>query len=221
MKIAVFYHILQTGMSAFIYQSQIHRLYSSGLLAEADHFHIGVNGNQELFNIPEKAVITYNQDLTTEKSTLLSLRDFCKQNPDYKVLYFHSKGATKETLTSQSWRLMMEYFVIDKWKDCIEYLNEYDCVGAEMEILGPTLWSNGEITQNDPTPFFVGNFWWANASYINTLKSRYIESDDRMEKERWIGDSEFGCKAKNLYKSGFDGADNPYHYYFKESSYVS
>ena len=60
MKIAIFYHIGQMGMGAFIYQQQIHRLYASGLMEAASHIHFGVNGNQELFNAPLKAKVVYN-----------------------------------------------------------------------------------------------------------------------------------------------------------------
>ena len=221
MKIAIFYHILQSGMSAFIYQSQLHRLYTSGLIEAAEHIHFGVNGNQELFNVPEKVKIVYNQDLKSEKDTLLSLIDFCNNNPEHKVLYLHTKGATKDSINVQSWRLMMEHFVIDKWKECIGFLENYDCVGAEMNTVGPTLWSDGSLTHNDPIPFYAGNFWWSNASYINTIKPRYMQSECRLEKERWIGDGEYGCNAKNLFKSSCDVRNNPYEYYFRESDYVS
>ena len=223
MKIAIFYHIAQMGIGAFIYQQQLHRLYSSGLINEADYIHFGVNGDQKLFNVPSKAIIQYNQKeyWETEKETLLYLKDFCRENEDYKVLYFHTKGVTKQELNIQSWRLMMEYFVISKWKECLEYLNEYDCVGAEMNTVGPTLWSDGSWVENDPIPFFPGNFWWANASYINTIKERYIESDCRMEKERWIGDGEYGCKSKNLYKSFYENKCGIYEYYFREEDYIN
>ena len=96
MKLAIFYHIGQMGMSAFIYQQQVHRLYASGLIEEADYIHFGVNGDNEMFNVPNKVKVKYNakQYWNTEKETLLDLRNFCNQNPDYKVLYFHTKGAT-------------------------------------------------------------------------------------------------------------------------------
>jgi len=55
MKIAIFYHIAQIGMGAFIYQQQLNRLYTSGLIEAADYIHFGVNGDQELFNVPSKA----------------------------------------------------------------------------------------------------------------------------------------------------------------------
>lgn len=219
MKIAIFYHIGQIGVWIPIYQSQVHRLHTSGLLKEASHVHFGVNGEQNLFNVPSKAIVKTNTDWSSEIGTLVSLKNFCEEHLDYKILYFHTKGSSKGNVNGQSWRLMMEYFVIDKWKKCIDYLDEYDCVGPEMNILGPTLWSDGSLTENDPTPFFTGNFWWANASYINTIKGRYIDSNLRLDKEWWIGDGEYGCKSKNLFKSGC-GETCPYDYYFHEEEYL-
>jgi len=176
MKLAIFYHISQIGLGAFYYQSQIHRLYTSGLISQASHIHFGVNGDQELFNVPENAVIVRNQNWKEETETLISLRDFCKDNQDYKVLYFHMKGVTKESMNGESWRLMMEYFVIDKWKECVEYLNEYDAVGSNLKILGPTTWSDGTQTwEKAGTQHFVGNFWWTNASYVNTLDNKFLD----------------------------------------------
>ena len=225
MKIAIFYHIAQMGMSAFIYQQQLHRLYTSGLIEAADYIHFGVNGDNELFNVPDKAKVKYNskQYWNTEKETLLDLRDFCKENEDYKVLYFHTKGATKDELCVQSWRLMMEYFVIDKWKECVKELDEYTCVGAHLGTVGPSLYPDGSLIENDKTYTFMGNFWWANAFYINILKSRYMSSNCRMEKERWIGDSD-KCFPKTIYNN-LDFDKNPfkfnnYKYYFNEKDYV-
>ena len=62
MKIAIFYHVAQIGMGAFIYQQQLHRLYTSGLIEAADYIHFGVNGDQELFNIPSKAIVKQNRN---------------------------------------------------------------------------------------------------------------------------------------------------------------
>jgi hypothetical protein len=224
MKIAIFYHIAQMGLGAYIYQQQVHRLYTSGLIKEADYIHFGVNGDNQLFNVPDNAIVHYNKDWGTEKETLISLKTFCKENPDYKVLYFHTKGATKDTLTVQSWRLMMEYFVIDKWKDCIQYLNDYTCIGCHMGTIGASICADGSLIKNDKTHMYMGNFWWANASYINTIKERYIVSDCRMEKERWIGDSDT-CYPKTLYNN-IIFEENPfnfdnYSYYFSEKNYIN
>ena len=176
-----------------------------------------MNGNQELFNVPENVVIVRNQNWKEETETLMSLRDFCKNNPDYKVIYFHMKGVTKESINGESWRLMMEYFVIDKWKECIEYLNDYDAVGSNLKILGPTTWSDGTQTwEKAGTQHFVGNFWWANASYINTLNDKFLESDFRLDREFWIGTG--NGKMKSLYQPE---DYEPYTYFYQENDYVS
>ena len=188
MKIAIFYHIAQMGMSAFIYQQQLHRLYTSGLIGAADYIHFGVNGDNELFNVPDKVVVVQNKNWKEETETLISLRDFCNRNPDYKVLYFHTKGVSKGTLTVNAWRLMMEYFVIDKWRECVEKLNEYDCVGSNLSLVGETLWSNGTITKPVEGSYnFTGTFWWANAKHIQTLNDDLLYSDYRIDRELWIG----------------------------------
>ena len=188
MKIAIFYHIAQMGMSAFIYQQQLHRLYTSGLIGAADYIHFGVNGDNELFNVPDKVVVVQNKNWKEETETLISLRDFCNRNPDYKVLYFHTKGVSKGTLTVNAWRLMMEYFVIDKWRECVEKLNEYDCVGSNLSPVGETLWSNGSITKPVEGSYnFTGTFWWANAKHIQTLNDDLLYSDYRIDRELWIG----------------------------------
>jgi hypothetical protein len=226
MKIAIFYHIGQSGISAFIYQQQLHRLYASGLFKKANHIYFSINGDQELFNVPDNVTVNYNKKLDwgTEKPTLLALKNFCKDNSDYKILYLHTKGATKNELCVQSWRLMMEYFVIDRWKDCIEHLNNYTCVGCHMGTIGPSICHDGSLIQNDKTYAYMGNFWWANASYINTIKSRYLDSECRMEKERWIGDSDT-CFPKTLYNDMLFEKDpfefNNYSYYFREGDYIN
>jgi len=217
MKIAIFYHIAQIGLGAFVYQQQIHRLYVSGLIKEADYIHFGVNGNHELFNVPDKTIIKRNENHMEETETLMSLRDFCRENPDYKVLYFHTKGISQHCLNGESWRLMMEHFVIDKWKECVKNLEEYDASGCNLKILGPTTWSDGRQSwEKAGTKHFVGNFWWANASYVNTLDDKFLTSDFRLDREFWIGTG--NGKMKSLYQSE---DYEPYQHFYREVDYVS
>ena len=206
------------GMSAFIYQQQLHRLYTSGLIEAADYIHFGVNGDNEVFNVPEKVVMVRNKNWKEETETLISLRDFCNQNSDYKVLYFHTKGASKGTLVANAWRLMMEHFVIDKWKECVYELNTYDCVGANLNPVGETLWSDGTTTKPvEGTYNFTGNFWWANAKHIQTLDHKFLCSDYRIDRELWIG-SNPNSNPKSIYQPGiFDS----YTHFYKEDNYVS
>lgn len=217
MKLAIFYHISQIGLGAFLYQSQVHRLYASGLISKTSHIHFGVNGNQELFNVPEKAVVNRNTNWKEETETLVSLKNFCENNQDYKVLYIHMKGITKESMNGESWRLMMEYFVIDKWKECVSHLDNFDTVGCNLKILGPTTWSDGTQTwEKAGTKHYVGNFWWANASYITKLDDNFLHSNFRLDREFWIGTG--NGNMKSLYQS----TDyEPYTHFYREVDYVS
>ena len=217
MKIAIFYHIAQMGMGAFIYQQQLNRLYTSGLIKEADYIHFGVNGDQELFNVPSKAKVVVNNNWKEETETLMALNDFAIKNSDYKILYFHTKGVSKGTLVANAWRLMMEYFVIDKWKECIEVLNDCDCVGSNLNSVGVTLWPNGEITHPvEGTYNFTGNFWWANAKHIQTLDYKFLSSDYRIDRELWIG-SNPNSNPKSIYQPGIYDS---YEHYYKEEDYI-
>jgi hypothetical protein len=217
MKIAIFYHTFQNDISAFIYQQQINRLYVSGLLNSADHFHIGVNGNQEMFYVPSKAKVVYNTDWKEETETMIALKNFAYENPDYKILYFHMKGASKGTLVANAWRLMMEHFVIDKWKECIEFLNEYDCVGANLNPVGETLWGDGTTTKPvEGTYNFTGNFWWATAKHIQTLNHKFLSSNYRIDRELWIG-SNPNSNPKSIYQPGIYDS---YDHYYKEEDYI-
>jgi len=215
MKIAIFYHVFQTGISALVYQAQIHRLYASGLMKAADYIHIGVNGDNALFNLPIGAKVVYNKNKEEETETLVALRDFALKNPDYKILYLHTKGASKDTLVAHSWRLMLEYFVIDKWRECVDYLNDYDCIGHSFIPLGSTVWSDGSITNND-LGCYPGNFWWANAAYIQTLDHEYLNSDYRFDREFWIGTNS-NVRAKSFIENYHY---EPYTQYYKESDYL-
>jgi len=214
MKIAIFYHTFQNEISAFIYQQQINRLYVSGLLSSADYFHIGVNGDKEMFHLPSKSKVVHNTNWKEETETMVALKDFAYENPDYKILYFHMKGASKGTLVANAWRLMMEHFVIDRWKECVEYLNEYDCVGANLNSVGVTLWPNGEITHPvEGTYNFTGNFWWANAKHIQTLDHKFLSSNYRIDRELWIG-SNPNSNPKSIYQPEIH--DSYTHYYMEE-----
>ena len=209
------------GLGAFIYQQQIHRLYTSGLIKEASHIHFGVNGDQELFNVPDKAIDKRNKNIGDESDTLISLRDFCKENPDYKVFYFHTKGASKSDLQTSAWRLYMEYYTIDKWKECVEYLNEYDCCGTDCYETKKMFLDEYIQQQEFNSYFFSGNFWWTNASYVNTLSDEYLNPElPRLTKELWIGQSE-NCNPKSLFCSGMNG-QNGYFYndIYEEKFYI-
>ena len=208
MKIAIFYHLYQTELSGLIYQQQMHRLHASGLMDACDFIHIGVVGEHELFSRPKKAQVLYNRRLTKDEGeTVESVYRFCKLNPNYKVLFFHAKGASRQFVPQlHAWRMFLEYIVIDRWKECIKKLKTYDAVGAKLRM--------------HPSPHFSGNFWWANADYVATLDESFLYTDGehgKIDRELMIGtgDRFDPCDMHNVHKEM-----NMYDKIFTEDNYI-
>jgi len=176
--IAVWYHCILSGGSVpidtefacRILASQMRVLKDSGLLDEADEFHVGVNGNEEdaqvvrLLSPCDKVEIrAHGPKATTEIPTLKWLQDWLPEHPDWFVLYHHCKGVTKpHDEFTQHHRHVMEKAVITNWPTCVADLERgYDAVGVNLvhPIKRPVL----------PGRFFAGNFWWARANYLLKL----------------------------------------------------
>lgn len=194
-KIAVFYHLGQFGQWQRLYQEQMNSLVISGLYEQADHIHIGVNGDNQLpFTLPKFNVV-YNNNKILEADTIKALYDFCIDHNDYKVLYFHSKGSTQEDksfrLNVEGWRLYLEYFTIHQWKESTTLLNQYDTAGTEYSFETGLVNQETGNTDWETNPHYAGNFWWANASYIIKLDPSYLyrtdKGWDRYRSEFWIG----------------------------------
>ena len=222
-NIAIFYHLYQINDWKKLYQEQINSLIISGLYEKCDFIHIGINGDQELPFVLNKMRINYNENKILEANTLNSLWDFCNENPDYKVLYIHSKGVTHLNnvhceYTTNAWRIYLEYFVINKWEECAQDLNEYDCVGTEWKDYSLLQDQNTQEYVKESNSHYAGNFWWANASYIQKLDLDYIynEKDERgrYRSEFWIGTK--NPNYKSYHNSGkeylYDFNYSPDHY---------
>ena len=201
-KIAIFYHIYQSGKWKEIFKEQFGLIESSGLYDAADHIHFGINGPMK-FNYPKVGCVINDNKHMEETETLKSLLEFSEGNPGYKVLYIHTKGATKNLKPVDDWRKMMNHFVIKNWKSCLNLLEDNDAVGCNYS----------EETFLGRYPHFSGNFWWSTTDYIKTLNHDYLKSDRRWDREFWIGTG--SGKLLELHNSGVDH----YHYEYPENFY--
>jgi len=130
-----------------------------------------------------------------EGTTLLKLYDECS---DYdNVGYIHSKGITSLSKQVNRWRKVLEYGVIEKWRNNIQALNNgYDVSGICWDVYGD---------------HFSGNFWWGKSSYIKTLPRPVLQQwrkqivpvdshwSSRFRYESWIGLE--NPKFNNLYEN--------------------
>ena len=194
-NIQVFIHACTITHWESVLSRQLKRIKDSGLYDAAQAIYIGVLGNGDLTAYttayPKLHVLFQKPDISLfERPTLLRLHDLCCANPsDNVVLYLHTKGITRIGSTVTDWTMMMEYFLIDRWQDCITVLKDHDICGVNWQL--------------GPAPHFSGNFWWATGSYLFTLphdiKAAYLDP------EMWIGQNR--PKYKCFHKSNVD------HYY--------
>jgi hypothetical protein len=203
----------QIGSWERLYQEQIHSLCFSGLYEACDYLHVGINGNQPLPQVLPKMNLTINNNHFLESDTLKSLWDYANNNENIKILYFHTKGLSREQFAYNvnAWRLYLEYFNIHNWKDCLSKLDKYDCVGTEWVLTSALT----DPSTNEPliqhTPHYAGNFWWATSNYIKKLDPNYIYNPckgwTKWKCELWIG-----TKNPNHYNY-FSTDDDPKYYY--------
>lgn len=225
-ELAIFHHVYQAGDWEKIYTDQVVKLQNSGLFDAANYLFLGVNGDKELpFTLQKtnKTLFNLKNDPPTEYITIKALYDYCSLRKDVNVLFIHTKGvnwtSTEENKhnviqtraggfttehiynSTQTWRKYLEYFVIHKWRKCVELLETHDIVGTE--------WVQESDIENIcyKIPHYAGGMWWANSNYIKTLDPNFITNNmiiGRYATELWIGTKQpnyynFHTVDRNLY----------------------
>jgi hypothetical protein len=187
--IGIVYHAFLINDWKEIVLEQLSRLKKSGLYDKSDIIWITVNLNgikeeefNELVNEYPKINKSFHTNNTAEFPGISKVRELCSLYPDLKILYFHTKGVnnkykiynqkeiSQEKVSNiRAWRECLEYFLIDRWEECINKLDEFDNVGVTC--------NNG---------WFWGNFWWSQPKHI--LKTREVGHWDRWSYEAWMND---------------------------------
>ena len=164
-KILGFWHIGAMGDYARIVAEQYRALIDSGLHAASEKIIVGFIGGRNLelptfiLEDPKFEVFATGDLRDYEYPTLVRLWHEAQRRQDHFLCYyFHTKGAslsqTERQGAANAWRLYMEYFNIEKWKDCVNILNGYETSGVELQ---------------DAQSHYSGNFWWATSEYIRKL----------------------------------------------------
>jgi len=107
----------------------------------------------------------------------------------------------------KDWNNMMTYFMVDKWKDCIKELEEYDTVGCNLSF-------DNKKGNKLKIRHFSGNFWWANSDYIKKLDLELLTKRRKKYKIRfscefWVL-SNNDAKYKSIHNSGSNHYKSPY-----------
>ena len=191
-KLYHFYHIYADGNWKEPTMEHLKALKDSGLYDELNEISIGIVGS--LININtvaeyltrfDKVHIKTFQSEGWEQVTQRLIKDI--SHLDGKVLYAHTKGAWNNTEVNPNWRREMTKYNVTEWRTCIEDLNTFDCVGIHWMY---------PVNLPDGTPFFAGNFWWANLYHIRKLD--YPKLNHRYQAEEWLGSNHCTIKSYKL-----------------------
>lgn len=176
---------------------QLARLKRSGLYQAAESIQCCVVGRKRFIPNDKKIqIISHHSDRKKwEWPTLTAMRDFCVGSPDVKVFYFHTKGISLRGNSAQisparaarsaDWRYLMEYFLIDRFQDCVTALDTVDVCGVNFRGGG------GKNVWMYRVPHFAGNFWWAKGSYVAGLPVITADlAEKRTDAEFWVGHGE-------------------------------
>lgn len=172
--IYIFWHIFidkeRSKRAEGIIKRQFDKIKNSGLLDRCDTLYIGYVSTldfpfDEIINNPKVKIIV-RKDIGYEGITTTALKKFCDiQTEKSLIMYIHTRGISQpDNSPSEDWTLMMEYFVIERWKQSIQILKDKYTAGCE-------LWAHTHRT--NPSDFiyhYSGNFWWARSEYIKLLE---------------------------------------------------
>lgn len=197
-KVSVFVHNYLDKNWYSIIESQLKKLTKSGLYKRADKLFYGVYSSIESnYDIFYSQIKKYDTDLkieivrydknNNEFNTLIHLQNYCTLNPNGSVVYFHTKGTSRDfDVNINSWRECLEYFVIEKWSTCLK-----DLLNNNSSVCGALYVEWFKFLNYNFEHYFSGNFWWSTANHINTLPSLinlYLnDPENRTIAELWLG----------------------------------
>jgi hypothetical protein len=187
-KLVHFYHIGADGD----WQVPVHEHFAALRTSKfPGRVRVGIVGSNDNITKVEKYLVKYwdwrfTADVTAdtgfEQVTLEVLRSWVQnEDPSTKVLYAHSKGAFNQSFQQDNWREAMTTKLVREWETCVPLLDTSDVVGIHW--VTPALAAS--IGHEVGSPFFGGNFWWANAGYLKNLPPLGYSS--RWDAEAWIG----------------------------------
>jgi hypothetical protein len=214
--IIIYYHTYLVGNYKLLIHEQLLKLFTSGLYKECKNIYIGISSHDDsntnwvlnLIKNYDKIIPLVFEENDAERSTLRFLMDMATKG-DYYFYYYMTKNVATNTgiksdmtqdqiIKNELWRVSMEYNTIDKWKECIQLMEEgYDAVGCNLR-------PNSHVGDHI---HFSGNFWWAKSELINTLNHNYLYDtnllgpQNALLAEFWIGSNKNG-KLKEIFECG-------------------
>jgi hypothetical protein len=223
-KIYGFYFVGLINEWEPIVTEQLNKIYNSELYFKTNKLFIRVyyTDNRSLKHFKSlikkdnKIIVTETNQNEYEFGSLKTMRNLSKTE-DFYCYYLHSKGVSRKgpkTLLEsvRSWRHYMEYFLFDRYMDCIKEIDlGSDAVGVKLRItpfsgeygkriqeVADNLQKTLKLTfkKNGRYEHFSGNFWWSHSKFIRTLPEiDFLDLNERHHAEFWIGYTKGNLKS--------------------------
>lgn len=133
-------------------------------------------------------ILRFEEPNTYEHEAMKIIELKAVQSPKDYTLYFHTKGASDNSLVNISWRNYMNAVLIKQYN-----LRWTQLMDSKKDVTGCLYVSMKKDVElgGISTNFFAGNFWIASNEYIRQLPSyqdlRIEFGNDRFLAERYIG----------------------------------
>jgi len=149
MKIKVFSHAIDLNNDTSITLEQTELLESSGLLDAAEEVNMMLHFQEESFSwLKDRWKDRTNVNYFTfdesykewfEATTMQHIQNLVHSTDDeFYVLYISHKGVSHPPGPHQNWRRFMQYWNIEKWRECVEKLDQgYDTCDAAFLFKEP------------------------------------------------------------------------------------
>lgn len=180
MKIKLFSHLVDIGCGKEITKEQTELLETTDLLDVVDEAHMFTHYDESNYTWlkdrwkSRNNVKYHHFDMSYqpwyEATSVNYLQEYCHStNEEFYVCFITHKGASHPPGGHQNWRRYMQYWNIEKWRDCVRILDEgYDTCGASF-------------LPEPPYAFYAGNFFWAKASYLRRCRRLKTPPENNFE----------------------------------------
>jgi len=157
-----FVHSCTMNGDTSILKELIDGIAASGLATKLDRLFVvnigdAIDGDPIFGDLASKAsLLNLDPQVTLYEIPTVNLLLHYAERHDSNILYLHTKGVTRRNdQIVNYWRRLMCHFVVDKWRECLRFLEVYDAVGINL------CRQRGRI--------FGGNFWWSKSGYLKYL----------------------------------------------------
>ena len=155
----IYFHVATIGNYQEIFDEMYYQIEKSNLIENVDLLNVCIVGDSNLNVSSNDKINVYRTDEVSEGEfyTLNKIKSFSdSSSTNNKILYLHTKGVTTpKNLCIVDWRKYMTYFNVEKYSECLDFLDQFDSCGVDLV--------------NEPAIHYSGNFWWANSLYIKKL----------------------------------------------------